>query len=65
MTLKNFEDYIREGIVKTHQPDISRANFLIEETKKSYLSINLFVKNIKIDNNTANTIIKLCHDIIH
>jgi hypothetical protein len=65
MTLKNFEDYLNEGIVKTQQRDYSRANYLIEETKKSYLSLNLFIKNIKIDNNTSNTVIKLCHDIIH
>jgi DNA-binding protein len=65
MTVKYFEDYIKERVVKTHHPDISRANYLIEETKKSYISLNLFIKNIKIDNNTANTSIKLCYDILH
>ncbi len=65
MTIKNFGDYVNEGIVRTQQPDLSRAKYLIEETKKSYSSLNLFVKNVNIDNNTANTIIKLCHDIIH
>ena len=65
MTIRNFEEYLNEGIVKNQHPDISRAKYLIEETKKSYISLNLFIKNIKIDNNTANTAIKLCHDIIH
>ena len=65
MTIKNFEDYLEEGIIRTQQPDLSRAKFLIEETKKSYKALELFVKNIKIDDNTANTVIKLCHDIIH
>lgn len=65
MTIKNFEDYINEGVVRTKQPDLSRAKFLIEETKKSYKTLKLFIKNIKIDDNTANTLIKLCHDIVH
>ena len=65
MTLKNFEDYLDEGIVRTQQPDLSRAKYLAEEAKKSYSSLDKFVKFIKIDNNTANTIVKLSHDIIH
>lgn len=65
MTLKNFEDYLSEGVVKKHQPNIPRALYLIEEVKKAYLSLNKFVKIIGIDDDSANTSIKLCHDIIH
>lgn len=64
MTAKKFEDYLKDGIIKTQQPDFSRAEFLIEETKKSYLSLNLFVNNVKINENTANTAVKLCYDIM-
>ncbi len=65
MTLKSFDEYVRDGVVKTNQVNISRANYLVEEAKKSYLSLNLFIKNTKIDDNTASTVVKLCHDIIH
>jgi len=64
MTIQNIEDYIREGILKTQQPDFSRAKYLIEETEKSYLSLKLIKENVKISENTANSIIKLSYDII-
>ena len=34
--MKYFEEYVSEGIVKKQYPDISRANFLIKESEKSY-----------------------------
>lgn len=64
MSAKKFEEYINEGIVKAQQPDLSRAKFLIDETDKSFTSLNLFVQNVKITENTANTIVKLSYDII-
>jgi hypothetical protein len=64
MSSKRFEDYLNEGIVITQQPDLSRAKYLIEETKKSFLSLKLIKENVKISENTANSIIKLSYDVI-
>lgn len=64
MSLKKFEEYLNDGIVKSQQSDNSRARYLIEETNKSYLSLKLFVQSVKITENTANSVIKLSYDII-
>lgn len=64
MSLRKFEEYMKEGIIKSQQPDNSRAKYLVEETKKSRLSLKLFVQSVKITENTANSIIKLSYDII-
>src|SRR3989344_938963 len=62
--MKYFEEYVSEGIVKKQYPDISRANFLIKESEKSYSSLMKIIKAMGIDDENANTIIKTAYDII-
>lgn len=62
--IRSFKSFIKEGIVKKQAPDISRANFLIKESEKSYLWLNKIINCIKLNDENANTIIKLCYDII-
>ncbi len=62
--LKKFEDFVQGGIIKKITPDFSRAEFLKKESEKSYLFIQKLVKVFKIDNQNANSIVKLCYDII-
>ncbi len=62
--LKEFEEFVKKGIVKKITPDFSRAEFLKNEVKKSYLFLQKLVKVFKIDDQNANSIIKLCYDII-
>ncbi|MEK6862642.1 MAG: hypothetical protein AABW57_00555 [Nanoarchaeota archaeon] len=62
--IKNFNDFLKEGIVKKQSPDLSRANFLIKESQKSYFFINSLVKDLGLNDDNANSIIKLCYDII-
>ena len=62
--MKYFEEYVSEGIVKKQYPDISRANFLIKESEKSYSSLMKIIKAMGIDDDNANTIIKTAYDII-
>jgi len=62
--IKQFEEFIKENIVKKQRPDYSRADFLIQESEKSY---NLLIKKIKllgISSETANDFVKSCYDII-
>ncbi|MEK6841400.1 MAG: hypothetical protein AABX45_02295 [Nanoarchaeota archaeon] len=62
--IKNFNDFLKEGIVKKQSPDLSRANFLIKESQKSYFFVNSLIKNLGLNDDNANSIIKLCYDII-
>ncbi len=62
--IKQFKEFIEEGIVKKQSPDKSRAEFLIKESEKSY---NFLLKKIKvfgIDEENANDIVKSCYDVI-
>jgi len=63
-SLKEFEEFVKEGIVKKITPDFSRAEFLKSESEKSYLFLQKLIKFFNINNQNANSIIKLCYDII-
>lgn len=62
--IKNFEEFISEGVVKKQSPNKSRARYLIEESKKSYESIKEIKENIGITEKNANIIIRICYDSI-
>lgn len=62
--IKNFEEFIKQGVVKKQSPDESRAEFLINEAKNSFEVLNEKVEKIGITNKTANSIIKDCYDIL-
>lgn len=63
-TVKDFQDFIEKGIVKKQSPDNSRANFLVEESRKSYIFLKKLIKSFGITNENANSLIKLSYDII-
>ncbi|MFH1500402.1 MAG: hypothetical protein ABIE22_00460 [archaeon] len=63
-SLLNFEEYLKKGIVKKQRPDMSRANFLIQESDKSFLGLKQRVEKLKINDLNANSIIKDAHDIV-
>lgn len=62
--IKHFDEFIKTGIVKQQSSDFSRADFLKEESKKSYSFLQKKIKAFGIDNETANDLIKSCYDII-
>lgn len=62
--LRHFEEYIEEGIVKRQNPDFPRAVSLAKDAGKSYLFLNKIVKEFLINNENANTIVKLAYDIL-
>ena len=62
--IKNFEEFIKQGVVKKQSPDKSRAEFLINEAKNSFDVLNEKVEKIGISNKTANSMIKDCYDIL-
>lgn len=61
---KNFKEFMDEGVAKRQTPDTSRARFLLKETEKSYKFVVSLVKVTAINDENANSIIKLCYDAI-
>lgn len=62
--IKNFQDFINEGIVKKQSPDLSRSNFLSREAEKQFNFLLKLVKNFGINDENANSIIKPSYDVI-
>ncbi len=62
--VKDFEDYLQQGIAKKQFPDIARAKALVEESAEAYDILNAYIKNTKISDKNANHIIKKAYDII-
>ncbi|MBN2880471.1 hypothetical protein JXM83_00300 [Candidatus Woesearchaeota archaeon] len=62
--MKEFKRFIENGTVKEQSPDKSRAEFLKDESEKSYNFLQKKIKAFGISNETANDIIKSCYDII-
>jgi hypothetical protein len=61
---KEFEYYLKEGIIRRISPDKSRSEFLFKESEVSLEGLNERIKIIGINNKNANSIIKDCYDII-
>jgi hypothetical protein len=60
----DFDYYLKEKIARKQSPNIPRAEFLIRETKKSFIGLKNRVEKLGIDEFNANSIIKDIHDII-
>lgn len=62
--IRDFKEFVREGIAKEQTPDKSRAGFLINETEKSYNLLLIKIEKIGVTNDTANDLVKSCYDIL-
>jgi len=62
--VKEFADFVNEGIIKKQSPDKSRADFLFKELEKSRVFLKRLINSLGINNESANSIIKLSYDII-
>ncbi|MBT3407734.1 hypothetical protein HOK68_00490 [Candidatus Woesearchaeota archaeon] len=62
--IKNFKEFLKEGIVKKQSPDKSRAKFLIKESENSNKSLLELIEKIKLSDVNANMFIRLCYDIL-
>lgn len=63
-SVSDFEYYLKKGIVKKISPDLSRANFLLNESEKSFKGLRLRIAKMGIDELNTNSIIKDVQDII-
>ena len=62
--IRNFDEFIKEKIVKKQNRDKSRAEFLIKEAENSYNNLLDKIHKIKLNNNNANDFVKSCYDIM-
>ncbi|PIN81098.1 hypothetical protein COV13_02325 [Candidatus Woesearchaeota archaeon CG10_big_fil_rev_8_21_14_0_10_32_9] len=62
--IKDFEEFIRNGIVKKQSPDKSRAKYLEEESEKAYKFLQKKVSTFGITDETANDLVRSCYDIL-
>ena len=63
-TVREFEGFIKEGVVKVQAPDKSRAKFLITESENSYRLLSELMEKIKVEDHSANMFVKSCYDIL-
>lgn len=61
---KEFEEYVKQGIIKRCSINKPRAEFLINESQKSLKGLHERVDMMGINDNNANSIVKDCYDII-
>jgi len=61
--VKDFEEFVRKGIVKKQFSDKSRAEFLISESHQSYNYLLELLEKMGITNLNANDYVKKCYDI--
>ncbi|MFH0831832.1 MAG: hypothetical protein V1886_03130 [archaeon] len=61
--LKQFSDFLKEGIVKKQSPDKKRANSLKGESEDAYNFLMEVINKIGVNDNNANYIVKNAYDI--
>lgn len=62
--IRNFNEFVRENIVKKQGIDRSRAEFLIKESEKSYDLVLDMVEKLEVDDINANMFVKSCYDVL-
>jgi len=62
--IRQFQEFIKEGIVKEQSLDRSRAEFLVKESENSYRNLLEKIRLIRITPENANDFIKSCYDIV-
>ena len=62
--IKNFDEFIKERIVKKQSIDKSRAEFLVKEAGNSYSNLLEKIQKIGLRENNANDFVKSCYDIL-
>lgn len=62
--LKNFDEFLKDGIIRKRTPDNRRANSLKEDAENRYKFVQQMEEKIKLTNENANMFIENCYDIL-
>jgi hypothetical protein len=63
-SIKSFEEYIKEGIVKKITPDNNRSENLKAEAERKYNLLTTFIDKIGVNEDIANDYVEYCYNII-
>ena len=62
--LKQFDDYLKEGIVKRISKDRERAKSLIKESERKMRSLKVQLEKVGIYEDNANDYVEYCYDAL-
>ena len=62
--MKDFEEYIEEGVARKITPDMERSKSLLEESRRKYDSLLTNIEKLGIDDDNANDYVEYCYNII-
>ena len=62
--LKDFDEFLKEGVVRKRTPDMPRARSLIEEAEKRNKFLNEILNKIGLSDENANYFIENSYDIL-
>jgi len=62
--IKDFQEFIKEFVIKKQSPDKSRAEFLVKESEQSYIYLLELIDKIGVNDNNANNYVKNCYDML-
>jgi glutamyl/glutaminyl-tRNA synthetase len=62
--IRDFDEFVNEGVVKEQAPDKSRAQFLKQEAETAHNARQEVLDKIGLNNTNANLIVKESYDII-
>jgi len=63
-SLKTFEEYKKQGIIKKVSINKQRAESLRKEAERKMLSLDIRLKKIGIDKDNANDYVEYCYDMM-
>lgn len=61
---KAFGEYVKKGVIKKCSIDRQRADFLFTESEKTRRALYKRLERLGIDEDSANSIVKDCYDIV-
>lgn len=62
--IKNFEEFIDEGIIKTITPDKQRSENLLMESKRKFTLLKNNIDKLGVNDENANDYVEYCYNII-
>ena len=62
--MKDFEYFLKKGIVKKTSKNKARAKSLVEESNRKFGQFEKYLKKMGVNEENANDIVEDCHDVL-
>lgn len=63
-TLRTFEEFVRQGVVRKVLPNPERAKSLVAESERKLKALRVRKEKIDLDDENANDYVESCYDVI-